>query len=91
LSSKYCTGSTLETIERVNRLISAWPTDDTLPAEGYDGVKSVFKKLYPGLRDIQTAAEEEAKYGNNFRQLITHIQFFPTESLMLLSNTYKSL
>ncbi|GLB38540.1 putative SGF29 tudor-like domain containing protein [Lyophyllum shimeji] len=61
LSNKYSSQSTLETIERVNRLISAWPPDDTLPAEGLDGVKTIYKKLAPGLRDIQTAAEEEAK------------------------------
>ncbi|KAF5382582.1 hypothetical protein D9615_002786 [Tricholomella constricta] len=61
LSKKYSSQSTLETIERVNRLISAWPPDDTLPAEGLDGVKTIYKKLAPGLRDIQIAAEEEAK------------------------------
>ncbi|KAF8073604.1 SGF29 tudor-like domain-containing protein [Lyophyllum atratum] len=61
LSNKYSSHPTLETIERVNRLISAWPIDDTLPAEGLDGVKMTYKKLSPGLRDIQIAAEEEAK------------------------------
>lgn len=61
LSNKYSNHPTLETIERVNRLISAWPIDDVLPAEGFDGVKSIYKKLAPGLRDIQMAAEQEAK------------------------------
>jgi len=61
LSNKYSSQSTLETIERVNRLISAWPPDDTLPAEGLDGVKTIYKKLSPGLRNIQIAAEEEVK------------------------------
>ena len=61
LSNKYSSHSTLETIERVNRLISAWPQDDTLPAEGFDHVKMIFKKLSPGLYDIKIAAEEEVK------------------------------
>ncbi|RDB14800.1 SAGA-associated factor 29 [Hypsizygus marmoreus] len=61
LANKYSTQSTLETIERVNRLISAWPHDDTVPAEGLDGVKTIYKKLSPGLRDIQMAADEEVK------------------------------
>jgi SAGA-associated factor 29 len=64
LSNKYSSHSTLETIERVNRLINAWPPDDTLPAEGYEGVKTIYKKLLPGLTDIRLAAEEEVKYGN---------------------------
>lgn len=62
LSNKYSSPTTLETIGRVNRLISAWPTDDTLPAEGLDGVKTIFKKLSPGLQDIRIAAEDEAKW-----------------------------
>ncbi|KAG5645473.1 hypothetical protein DXG03_006018 [Asterophora parasitica] len=60
-TASYSSHSTLETIERVNRLISAWPLDDTLPAEGLDGVKTIYKKLAPGLRDIQIAADEEAR------------------------------
>lgn len=62
LSNKYSSHSTLETIERVNRLINAWPPDDTLPAEGYEGVKTIYKKLLHGLNDIRFAAEEEVKY-----------------------------
>ncbi|KAG6820179.1 hypothetical protein H0H93_004310 [Arthromyces matolae] len=61
LAALYSSHSTLETIERVNRLISAWPVDDTLPAEGLDGLKGIYKKLVPGIRDIQNAADEEAK------------------------------
>lgn len=59
LSNKY--SSTSETIERVNRLISSWPADDTIPAEGFESVKGVYKKLHPGLRDIQVAAGDEVK------------------------------
>jgi SAGA-associated factor 29 len=61
LSNKYSNQSTLDTIERVNRLIHAWPADDTLPAEGYEGVKTIHKKLKPGLNDIKLASEEEVK------------------------------
>ncbi|KAG6816806.1 hypothetical protein H0H87_002775 [Tephrocybe sp. NHM501043] len=43
------------------KLISAWPVDDTVPAEGLDDVKGIYKKLAPGLREIQNAADEEAK------------------------------
>jgi len=61
LSNKYSSPQTLETIERVNRLISVWPQDDTIPAEGFDEVRRIYKKLSPGIRDIQSAADEEIK------------------------------
>jgi SAGA-associated factor 29 len=61
LSNKYSNQSTLETIDRVNRLIHAWPADDTLPAEGYEGVKTIYNKLKPGLTDIGLASQEEFK------------------------------
>lgn len=61
LSNKYSSPLNFETIGRVNRLISAWPMDDMLPAEGLDGVKSIYKKLQPGLEDVRNAAEEEAR------------------------------
>jgi len=50
----------MDTIERVNRLISGM--DDQLPAEGLDGVKTVYKKLTSGLHEIQSAAATEAEY-----------------------------
>ena len=52
---------TSETIGRVNRLLSAWPQDDVLPAEGYEGVKSLYKKVGPGLKEIKDSAERDAK------------------------------
>ncbi|KAK7469216.1 hypothetical protein VKT23_003705 [Stygiomarasmius scandens] len=61
LSSIYSSPSTLETIGRVNRLISAWPTDDTLPAEGLDGVKTIYKRLLTGLEQIQASSNQETK------------------------------
>lgn len=61
LASKYGRPAALDTIERVNRLISAWPTDDTLPAEGMEGVKAIHRKLEPGIREIKVSADEEIK------------------------------
>jgi len=53
--------SNVETIGRVNRLISSWPSNDTLPAEGFDGVKPVYKKLLLGLQEVKSNAEKEAR------------------------------
>ncbi|KAF9077694.1 SGF29 tudor-like domain-containing protein [Rhodocollybia butyracea] len=59
LSAIYSGPATIETIGRVNRLISAWPADDTLPAEGLDSVKSIYKKLVSGLEEIRLTSEKE--------------------------------
>ncbi|KAI0926963.1 hypothetical protein AcW1_007659 [Taiwanofungus camphoratus] len=61
LSSMYTNPTGIETVGRVNRLLSAWPTDDILPAEGYDSVKSIYKKLTSGLQEIKTNAEQDAQ------------------------------
>ncbi|KXN88167.1 SAGA-associated factor 29 [Leucoagaricus sp. SymC.cos] len=61
VTNKFPIGTTAETIGRVNRMISAWPTDDTLPAEGFDAVKQTFKRLSNGLREIETSASGEEK------------------------------
>ncbi|KAJ8518460.1 hypothetical protein ONZ45_g4445 [Pleurotus djamor] len=61
LTTLYANPTTAETIDRVNRLITIWPTDDNLPAEGLDSVKSNYKKLSTGLHDIQDSATREAK------------------------------
>jgi SAGA-associated factor 29 len=50
-----------DTVGRVNRLISAWPQDDALPTEGYQGVKAIRKKLDSGLREIKSQADSEVK------------------------------
>lgn len=52
----------LDTIGRVNRLLSTWPVDDTVPAEGFDSLKNTYKKLTSGLTEIKSNAEKEAKY-----------------------------
>jgi SAGA-associated factor 29 len=61
LSTVYANQESLETIGRVNRLLSAWPSDDTVPAEGFDSLKSTYKKLTSGLSEIKSNAEREAK------------------------------
>jgi SAGA-associated factor 29 len=50
-----------ETVNRVNRLISVWPQTDSTPAEGYEGMKPVYKKLRSGLNEIQTQAKAEVE------------------------------
>ncbi|KAL0961072.1 hypothetical protein HGRIS_006056 [Hohenbuehelia grisea] len=60
LATVYSNPSTVDTIERVNRLISTWPTDD-LPAEGIDSVKTSYRKLSSGLHEIADTAHKEAK------------------------------
>ncbi|OBZ71653.1 SAGA-associated factor 29 [Grifola frondosa] len=65
LSTMYTNPSTLETIGRVNRLLSAWPVDDTLPTEGFDSVKSIYKKLISGLGEIKSTAERDLEAIDN--------------------------
>ena len=50
-----------DTIGRVNRLISAWPQDDNIPAQGYDSVKSIYKKLNASLKEIQDSANRDVE------------------------------
>ncbi|KAG1848715.1 SGF29 tudor-like domain-containing protein [Suillus subalutaceus] len=61
LSNIYANPSSLETIGRVNRLISAWPTDDVLPAEGFDNLKTNYKRLSAALKGVQQINNEEVK------------------------------
>ncbi|CCM01868.1 uncharacterized protein FIBRA_03939 [Fibroporia radiculosa] len=53
----YSHTETTETIGRINRLIKGWPDDDD---EGYDNVRSVYKKLFVGLNEIKATAERDA-------------------------------
>ena len=46
---------------RVHRLLSQWPSDDALPTEGIDGVKSIYKKLVSGLNEVKANAEKDAE------------------------------
>lgn len=61
LSSIYANSKTVETIGRVNRLISTWPTDDTVPAEGLGYLQGVQGKLTSGLTEIMNSANQEVK------------------------------
>ena len=59
-----------DTIGRVHRLLSQWPSDDALPSEGIEGVKSIYKKLVSGLQEVKTTAEKETEYDNRLLQCI---------------------
>jgi len=64
LSNIYASPSSVETIGRVNRLISAWPTDDVVPAEGYDVLKTNYKRLSSALKEVRHINDEEVKYAD---------------------------
>lgn len=61
LSDIYANSKTLDTMGRVNRLISTWPTDDTVPAEGLGYLQGVQGKLTSGLTEIMNSANQEVK------------------------------
>ncbi|KAI0770327.1 SGF29 tudor-like domain-containing protein [Fomes fomentarius] len=50
-----------DAIGRVHRLLSQWPSDDSLPTEGIDGVKSIYKKLLSGFNEVKTNAEKDVE------------------------------
>jgi len=62
LSNLAVNSSTQETVNRVNRLIATWSADDALTTEGFEGIKSNYKKLVSGLSDIKTQSDRDAKY-----------------------------
>lgn len=59
LSTFYANNQIQEIVGRVNRLISVWPTDDTLPAQGLGQLKAIQQKLATGLEDVSNHAEKE--------------------------------
>jgi len=61
LSGIYANSKTVDTMARVNRLISTWPTDDTVPAEGLGSLHDVQGKLTSGLTEIMNSANQEVK------------------------------
>ncbi|KAH9168466.1 SGF29 tudor-like domain-containing protein [Lactarius sanguifluus] len=63
LSNLEVNSSTPETVGRVNRLITTWPTDDAFPADGFESVnlKSNYKKLATGLKEIKTQSDSDIK------------------------------
>ena len=48
-------------VGRVHRLLSQWPSDDALPTDGIDGVRSTYKKLLSGLNDVKSNTEKEVE------------------------------
>lgn len=46
---------------RVNRLISSWPPDDNVPAEGLGGVETIYTKLTAGLIALKHTCDDEMK------------------------------
>ena len=42
-------------------MLSTWPSDDTVPAEGFDSLKTTYRKLTSGLSEIKSNAEKEAR------------------------------
>ncbi|KIY43937.1 DUF1325-domain-containing protein [Fistulina hepatica ATCC 64428] len=86
LSEVYGTRHTEETIGRVNRLISGWPMDDEVPAQGYDGAKGIAKKLVSGLDEIRTTSEREVKaFDEAIERLdvLIALRRAPSESLLI--------
>ena len=67
--------NTAETIGRVNRLINAWPPDDTPPAEGIGHMKTVQHKLSSGLSDIIAACDQEIKYGSGECPIFAYLSY----------------
>ncbi|KAK7690032.1 hypothetical protein QCA50_006677 [Cerrena zonata] len=61
LSSQVSSPETNDVVGRVNRLLSAWPTDDTMPSEGFESLKNIYTKLNKGLNEIKANAERDAK------------------------------
>lgn len=61
LSSQVSSPETNDVVGRVNRLLSAWPTDDTMPSEGFESLKNIYTKLNKGLNEIKSNAERDAK------------------------------
>ena len=61
LSTQISSSDSNDVVGRVNRLISAWPTDDTMPAEGFESLKGIYTKLNKGLTEIKMNAERDAK------------------------------
>ncbi|KAG0703800.1 SGF29 tudor-like domain-containing protein [Suillus ampliporus] len=61
LSDIYASQSSIDIIGRVNRLISMWPTDDILPAEGYNVLRTNYRLLSSALKEVRRINDEEVK------------------------------
>lgn len=61
LSNLAVNSSTLETVDRVNQLIDTLPADDAFPADGFESVKSNYRKLALGLKEIKMQSDKDTK------------------------------
>ncbi|RXW23386.1 hypothetical protein EST38_g2452 [Candolleomyces aberdarensis] len=61
LSKQITNHPPLDLVGRANRLITAWPTGDDLPGEGWKSLKENYKKLTNALEDIQKHSDAEVK------------------------------
>ncbi|KAF7288569.1 SGF29 C-terminal domain-containing protein [Mycena chlorophos] len=61
LSTLYSSNQSADTIGRVNRLVSVWPVDETLPPRGLDEVREIHRKLVSGLGEIAKSSDEQVK------------------------------
>lgn len=61
LSKQLSNHPPLDLVGRANRLITAWPTGDDLPGEGWKSLKENYKKLTNALEDIQKHSDAEVK------------------------------
>lgn len=61
LSNLAVNSSTQETVDRVNQLIATLPADDAFPADGFEGVKSNYRKLASGLKEIKMQSDKDTK------------------------------
>lgn len=62
-------------MDRVNQLIATLPADDALPADGFESVKSNYRKLVLGLKEIKMHSDKDIKYPSldllAYRRLLT--------------------
>ncbi|KAF7297389.1 SGF29 C-terminal domain-containing protein [Mycena indigotica] len=61
LSTLYAHNTQNDTVGRVNRLSYVWPVDGTMPPQGFDEVKRIYRKLNSGLEEIQRSSDQEVK------------------------------
>ena len=54
--------STQKTVDGVNQLIATLPADDAFPADGFESIKSNYKKLTSGLKEIKMQSDKDIKY-----------------------------
>jgi SAGA-associated factor 29 len=49
-------------VAHVNRLIDTWPADDAFLTEGFETLKTKYKKLVSSLNDIKAQSDRDIKY-----------------------------